>query len=150
MRIGSQGIGTAAILAAVLLSIALLPGGHAKDTSVPVKAWVSSTVGKTLRVKASAAGLYPSARRPLRVVVVNPHRFAVKVTSVTVRVLPDLRRRRCRPAQHIRVSRLRRALPVPRRRTGSTILRISMLGTAPNACRGASFPLRVTATARKS
>jgi hypothetical protein len=137
-------------LAALMVSVALVfVGGHADEASGPVEAQTSPVATATFSLKGTAAGLFPGASRPLRVSVVNPYRFAIKVTSLGVRVTPDLARRACPPGSYIRVSKLARSLRVPRRSSRRTSLRIRMLYGAPKACRGATFPLRLSATARK-
>ncbi len=133
-----------------MVSVALvLVGGHADEASGPVEAQTSPVATAAFSVNGRAVGLFPGASRALRIRVVNPYRFAIKVTSLSVRVKPDLARRACPPRSYIRVSKLARGLRVPRRSSRRTSLRVRMLASAPDSCRGARFPLRLSATARK-
>jgi hypothetical protein len=94
-------------------------------------------------MRARAGGLYPGARRPLRLRIRNPNRFAIKVTEVRVRIRPDLRRPRCYPRRYLRATVLRKPVRVPARsiRRTRTRLAIKMRRRAPDACQRAVFPL---------
>jgi hypothetical protein len=103
----------------------------------------------SFHMRAKAGGLFPGARRPLRLRIRNPSRFAIKVTKVRVQIRRDLSRPRCYPRRYLRATRLREPVRVPAesmRRT-RTRLEIRMKVSAPDACQHAVFPLRIRAKA---
>jgi hypothetical protein len=110
----------------------------------------SAGTAGTFSMKGNAKGLFPGATKRLPVKVTNPNKFAIKVTRITVRVKPDRSRLSCSPKTYMRATKLTRSIRVPRRSSSTAKLRITMLSAAPNACRGAVFPLRFTGEAVKA
>jgi hypothetical protein len=96
-------------------------------------------------MRAKARGLFPGARRPLRLRIRNPNRFAIKVTKVRVRIRRDLRHPRCYPKRYLLTTRFRKPVRVPAKdvRRTRTRLKIKMRVRAPDACQRAVFPLRL-------
>jgi hypothetical protein len=117
------------------------PGGPRASTARigPVKRPVVTLSG-------SVSGLYPGAIRRLPVTFVNRTRSKVVLQRMTVRVL--LARRGCE-ARELVVSRLPRRLRISRRRRARAWLTVWLSRTAPNACQGARFTLRVRARVRR-
>ena len=96
-------------------------------------------------MRAKARGLFPGAKRPLRLRIRNRNRFAIKVTKVRVRIRRDLRHPRCYPRRYLRTTRFRKPVRVPAKgvRRTRTRLKIKMRVRAPDACQRAVFPLRL-------
>ena len=89
------------------------------------------------------AGLYPGAEMTLDAEVTNPFPFAIRVVSVSVAVAdagPGC------PASVLSVSGSTDAVEVPAGRVGIVPLDVRMSSDAPDACQGATWPLRFTAT----
>jgi hypothetical protein len=101
----------------------------------------------SLRVSGGVRGLYPGARLHLRLKVRNTRGFPIRVVSLKVRV--GNASKRCR-RRALRIGRLRRRLLVPAHRSRRTALRVTMLRSAPDACKGAVFPLRFKARGRRT
>jgi hypothetical protein len=99
-----------------------------------------------VHVTGSVDGLFPGSSTQLPVRIHNRHAFAVVVRSVTVRV--GAARRGC-PARVVRVGPFRGRLVVAARGERLVRLKLSMLKTSPDACRGARFPLRFRAAASR-
>jgi hypothetical protein len=102
--------------------------------------------GPAVHLSGHVNGLFPGLTTTLRVRVQNRRRFAIVVRTVAARV--GAARRGC-PAHVVRVRPFRGGLIVAARRTRTLALPISMARTAPDACRGARFPLRFSAVARR-
>jgi hypothetical protein len=96
-------------------------------------------------MRARAGGLFPGAKRPLRLRIRNPNRFAIKVTKVRVRIRRDLKHPGCYPRRYLRATRLREPVRVSAKniRRTRTRLKIRMRMSAPDACQRAVFPLRL-------
>lgn len=142
---GRAAITTSALALVVLL--ALIEGPVPSPARPSIHASAATTA--TFSLKGSAWGLFPGASRRLTVTVINPHRFAIRVTQLSVRVKADPRRPGCRPGAYLRVSTLQQSFRVPRRSRRQTYLRMRMLRAAPNACRSVRTPLVLSATARR-
>jgi hypothetical protein len=130
----------------LLVAVVARPGTRMlspEPTATGGRATPASTGGFYMR--ASARGLFPGARRPLRLRIRNPNRFAIKVTKVRVRIRRDPRRPRCHPRRYLRATRLREPVRVPAKsiRRTRTLLKIKMRARAPDACQRAVFPLRL-------
>jgi hypothetical protein len=102
--------------------------------------------GPAVHLSGHVHGLFPGLTTTLRVRLQNRRRFAIFVRTVAVRVGSG--RRGC-PARVVRVRPFHGRLTVAARRTRTLGLRISMAQAAPDACRGARFPLRFSAVARR-
>jgi hypothetical protein len=92
----------------------------------------------------SATGLYPGGSLPLIVTVSNPQPFAIDVTSVDVTV--EDASADC-PASYVRAQPFTGTKIVRRSADADLTLSVEMLTTAPDACQGATFPLKLTGTA---
>jgi hypothetical protein len=101
----------------------------------------------SLRVSGGVRGLYPGARLRLRLKVRNTRGFPIRVVSLKVRV--GNASRGCRRRQ-LRIGRFHRALVVPAHRSRRAALPVTMLRSAPDACKGAVFPLRFRALGRRA
>jgi hypothetical protein len=134
-------VATLASIAAAAAGTALpLPDREAAPQRAPEQA------APALRLSGDVDGLFPGVVTTLRVRVQNRRPFPVLVRSLAVRVGSG--RRGC-PARVVRVRPFRGRLAVAARRSRTVALRISMARTAPDACRGARFPLRFSAVARR-
>jgi hypothetical protein len=104
-------------------------------------------VRPALKVTGGLRYLYPGARRPLPLVIRNNRGFRIRVVSLTVRV------RNARPGcgrKYLKVGRFRRKLVVAPHSFRTLSLPVTMLRSAPDACKRAVFPLRFTARGRKA
>jgi hypothetical protein len=77
----------------------------------------------------------------------NAHGFPIRVVSLKVRV--GNASKRCR-RKVLKIGRLPRRVVVPAHRSRRTALRVTMLRSAPDACKGAVFPLRFKARGRRA
>jgi hypothetical protein len=102
------------------------PGGKRKKPSAAIV------------VTGSVKGLYPGARRRMRLQVRNRLDVRMKLTSLTVLVRDA--RWNCRGA-NVRVGRFRGRLLLPARRRRALTLVVSMPKAAPDPCQGAAFRL---------
>jgi len=100
-----------------------------------------------LKVSGGLLFLYPGARRPLPLVIRNNRRFRIRVVSLTVRV--GNAKRGC-GREYLRIGRFRRRLVVPPHGFRTLDLPVTMLRSAPDACKRALFPLRFTAGGRRA
>lgn len=93
-------------------------------------------------VAGEIVGLYPGAVRTLDATVTNPYPFAIRVSSVAVVV--DDAGPNC-PAAMLEVGGSVGSVEVAGRATGTVPLEVRMQLMAPDACQGATWPLRFTA-----
>ena len=137
-------LGVAAPTVAIGLVLVLAASGAVRRTG---PAAANAPVRPPLRVSGSVRGLYPGARLPLRLRVRNVRGFPIRVVSLKVRV--GNASRSCRRRQ-VRIGRFRRSLVVPAHKSRRTALPVTMLRSAPDACKGAVFPLRFRAWGRRA
>jgi hypothetical protein len=104
-------------------------------------------VRPALKVTGGLRFLYPGARRPLPLVIRSNRGFRIRVVSLTVRV--GNARRGC-GHRYLKVGRFRRKLVVPPHGFRTLVLPVTMLRSAPDACKRASFPLRFTVRGRRA
>jgi hypothetical protein len=100
-----------------------------------------------LRVSGGLRFLYPGAHRRLPLVVHSNRGFRIRVVSLTVRI--GNARRGC-GRKYLKVGRLRRPFVVPPHGFRTLQLPVTMLRSAPDACKRAAFPLVYTARGRKA
>ena len=129
----------AALALAALLVVALA------QSSAPGKA--GPRVRPALRVTGGLRSLYPGARKRLPLVVWSNRGFRIRVVSLTVRVRNA--RRGC-GRRYLRVGRFRRRLVVPPHGFRTVELPVTMLPSAPDACKRAVFPLKFTVGGRRA
>jgi hypothetical protein len=99
-----------------------------------------------LHITGHITGLYPGAKRRMRVKVRNPHDHAVRLRFVGARVRSMSRQ--C-PRRNLVVRRSRRRLRIPPHRTRRLWLRVLMRAAAPAGCQDAEFRLRFRAAGRR-
>jgi hypothetical protein len=104
-------------------------------------------VRPALRVTGGVRWLYPGARRPLPIVIRNNRGFRIRVMSLTVRV--GNAKRGC-GHRYIKIGRYRKRLVVAPHGFRTTQLPMTMLRSAPDACKRAVFPLRFRARGRRA
>ena len=92
----------------------------------------------------SVGGLYPGRRVKLGVRYVNPYSFPILINSVTVRVHGTAR---CTARQLMRPKTPR--LRLPSRSSVASTIKVGMRRSAPDACQGVRFAVRVRVTAVK-
>ena|SRR2546427_12073522 len=100
-----------------------------------------------LRVTGAVRWLFPGARTRLPLTVWSNRSFRIRLVSLTVRV------GNARPGcgrEYLRVGRFRRRLVVPPHGFQTIDLPVTMLRSAPDACKRAVFPLRFTARGRRA
>jgi len=97
-----------------------------------------------LALSGSVTGLVPGARRAIAVEVTNPNAREATVTDVAVAVTGE--QAGC-PASALEVGRIATPLTVPAAASRTTALPVTLAASAPDACQGASFALRYSATA---
>jgi hypothetical protein len=126
----------AAIAASLLTLVGLL-------AAVPASGGGQRSAVK-FRLAGSVGGLYPGARRLMRVKIHNPYRRPIRVVSVTAKVKGGARY--CTGA-NVDVRPFRGRVVIPRRRSRVVRLRVQMQPTAAQECSGARFPLLFRARA---
>lgn len=124
------------LLALLLLALVIVPlDGHDRGTH-PVAA-----SRHRLLLRARARGLYPGAVRPLKVLVRNPTDRDVRVVRLVARAIRSSSET-C-PASFLRVRRLRSHPLVPARSRRRVRMRVKLRASAPDACQGVRFSLRL-------
>jgi hypothetical protein len=141
---------------ALLLSVAVVARPASRMGSMSPEATALEGGGTPasesgFHMRARARGLFPGARRPVRLRITNPNRFAIEVTKVRVRIRRDPKHPGCHPRRYLRATRLGDSVTVPARgvRRTRTRVTIRMRVSAPDACQRAVFPLRLRGTAVK-
>jgi hypothetical protein len=129
----------AAFALAALLVVALAQSRGPRSAAPRVRA--------ALSVSGGVRSLFPGARSRLPLVVRSNRGFRIRVVSLTVRVRNA--RRGC-GRKYLRVGHLRRALVVPPRGFRTLDLPVTMLRSAPDACKRAVWPLRFTVRGRRA
>lgn len=108
--------------------------GTGSDTTHPV----------SLRVRGHVTGLYPGARKRMRVTIRNPFPYAIEVTLVKAKAADPVPG--CSGSM-VRVRRYRRATAIDAGRLAVVRVRVRLLRAAPDACQGVRFPLTFRARA---
>ena len=88
--------------------------------------------------------LYPGGSRPLTITLTNSTGAAIKVTRLTVAVgdaSADCL------STNLQVGQFDGPVTVPKKGTAATVIQLSMVRDAPNACQGMNFPLTYTGDA---
>jgi hypothetical protein len=125
-------------------------GGTSAGGQLVPSAITVTSGARPFSLRATARGLFPGKKRPLRVKISNHSRFAIKVTRIRVRVKPDRTHASCPPDKYVRKTRLTKSIRVRPRSSRRVRLAIKLLYSAPHACQGAAFPLRLQGTAVKA
>jgi hypothetical protein len=123
-------------------SSALLVGvGRSGSLLPPSPTGATAAAGQqtiTFRITGSATKLFPGATVPLVLTVTNPESVAIVVTSLTVKV--GNASSTC-TASNLSATAFTGKLSVPALGSAKATLHVSMHLSAPNACKGAKFPL---------
>ena len=149
-----RGLGTTAgcSMALVLCGLLLLPLALRFKSNIEsggVATAPASASARTLSFKLSGGveGLWPGARTRLRLRIKNPNTFAIRVSSLSVR--PKTSDKPGCDARWLTAVKTKKfSLKVAPRRGAVTTYPIGLSKNAPDACQGASWPLRFTGTAR--
>jgi len=100
----------------------------------------------------SPRGLYPGAVKPIRLTLVNPSAFSLRVTAVRGR-LTATSRPGCRPiSSNLSIGGFTGRLPItmrPASRKSVGSVAVSMPNSVANACQGATFTILLTGDATK-
>jgi hypothetical protein len=135
-------LGAAARAAVGLLVVALLAclgslaadGGAIRSDEVVLE----SSTGGRFSIRGRILGLYPGKRGTLTLRLVNANRFAIRVTSVHVRVANA--NRAC-TSWYLLVDDFAGSVRVAARSSRRLRLDVRMRRAAPDACKGATFRL---------
>lgn len=95
-----------------------------------------------VKMSGSVGGLYPGGRKRLTLSIRNRTRSRVVLRGLKVRVK---RARRGCEARQLKIGRLPRRVRIGARRKVRVRVTLRLLGTAPDACKRARFPLRLRA-----
>ena len=98
----------------------------------------------SFRVRGHVTGLYPGARKQMRVTIRNPFPYAIEVTLV--KAYADDPVPGCSGSM-VRVRRYRQAVRIDAGRLAVLRVRIRMRRATPDACQGVRFPLTFHARA---
>jgi hypothetical protein len=98
------------------------------------------------------AGLYPGARRPLRVTITNTYAFPIKVAAPTAKVAATTNRAGCTgTAANLGVTSAGlRSLSLRAHKQKTVVLEVAMPSTVANACQGATFTISFRARATRA
>jgi hypothetical protein len=94
----------------------------------------------------SVGGLYPGRRVALRVRYLNPYSFPIAIHKVRVRARGTAL---CTARHLMRPKTPRRPVRVPSRSSVASKIKVGMRRSAPDACQGVRFAVRVRVTAVK-
>jgi hypothetical protein len=123
-------------------SIALSGFGTSGPTSAPSTdrppVPAPPTLSASFTIAGSVEGLFPGAKRSLVLTVTNSEALPIVVTSLATDV--HNASATCTGA-YLSVSAFSGQLSVPAHGSAKTTVTASMVTTAPNSCRGATFPL---------
>ena len=123
-----------ASVAAASASIAGVGGGGGGDIGAPAKR------GAHLRVHGTVVGLYPGARKKLHVHVRNTSPRSMQLRAL--RTKPSDASAAC-ARDYLHVKRMKRSRArVPGNSRTTVNVSVRMAASAPDACQGASWPLR--------
>jgi hypothetical protein len=100
----------------------------------------------TFTIDGGVSGLYPGQSLPLFLIVTNPFRFSITVTSIDTTVGSGTLR--C-SASYLTVTKFSGRLSVAAGGTARAAVIATMLRIAPNACQGVTFDLHYQGTATK-
>lgn len=98
----------------------------------------------SFHLSGSVDGLYPGARRSMKVTIRNPFARTMRLLSVQADVA---RARRGCGGRNVEVRPFRRGLSIPAHRRAVVRLFVRMAVTAQEPCRRARFPIRFRARA---
>jgi LPXTG-motif cell wall-anchored protein len=112
-------------------------------TAVTLPAAAAHAVDEQFTLTADYAGLFPNAEVSVPVTVRNPHGYELAVHTADV-VVGDAGPS-C-PAANLEASSYAGDVVAPPHGDATIPVRMHMLATAPDACQGATFPLRFTAS----
>lgn len=128
---------TRRLLALLVLALLIVPplDGHDRGTHA------AAASRHRLLLRARARGLYPGAVRPLKVLVRNPTDRDIRVVRLVARAIRSSNEA-C-PASFLRVRRLRSHPLVPAHSRRRVRTRVELLASAPDACQGVRFALRL-------
>ena len=102
----------------------------------------------TVTVTGPAGLLYPTVTRNVTVLVANPFAFDIVVTSLDVQVSAPANRPDCRSVDLQRPGNpMTRSMTVASGGSNSTTFPVHLTADAPDSCKGAIWPVTVTATA---
>jgi hypothetical protein len=136
-------IGLPLLGVAVLAALAIATA-QAKDGN-PRQAVSTSSKGGAFAIRGNVTGLYPGRKKHFPVTVSNRNRFAIRVTSIRVRVGNAAGCSR----SNLVVGNFRGSLRVGAQRTRRVWLPITMRRSAPDACMGARLKLTYSGKAVK-
>jgi hypothetical protein len=97
-------------------------------------------------------GLYPGARRPLKITITNTYAFAIKVAAPTAKVAAATTKAGCTGVAAnlgIASAGLRR-LSIRAHKQKTLTLEVAMPATVANACQGATFTISFRAQATRA
>ncbi len=89
-------------------------------------------------------GLFPGATLPLTLTVTNHQTFAITVTALSTAV--SNASKLCK-GTNVTVTSFSGSLVIQAGKHAKTVVQVTMLPAAPNACQSASFPFQYTGTA---
>jgi hypothetical protein len=131
-------------LVLIAAAVALFGGAvfaYASHRSSSSGAYQSAPVfGKKVGVYAHVGGLYPGAKKPLRVEIVNPRHGRVTVTRLRIRAH---RPNPGCPASVLKFTSPSRPVHIRPQTVRTVKVPVRMRPSAPDACQGGKFRLRV-------
>jgi hypothetical protein len=124
--------------------------GSAWDTPASRAAYAVRGAGvraRSFSVAGSVGALFPGKTSPLVLVVTNPYKVAISVTSITTTVGGVSGH--CGGA-NVKVTPFSGRLFVPAGKSGRAIVHVTLVHSAPDACQGAHFPFAFHGLATKT
>jgi hypothetical protein len=129
---GAPGAAGAVQLAGYGSSIQATPPG-----AVPAPGG-SLTTTYTFAISGKVSGLFPGKTLPLTLTLTNPNAFSITVSSLTTTV--SNASATCLAA-NLKVTSFSGSFVVGAKSTGKVTVHATLVHSAPNACKGATFPL---------
>ena len=135
--------------------VALVVLGSTSDSPTSISQdqtdfYLTASTTKAFGITAKAGGLYPGAKRPLRVRVKNPYGFSIRVKKITFKAKVDTAHASCPARSYLRFGLFGKPMKIRTKSSRTRRLVIWLTKRAPNACKGAVFNLKLKGTAAKA
>jgi hypothetical protein len=155
MRVMPLTIAASAVLLAGA-AVAALNTGPADSGDLPVDITLVAQSGGLGVTGASVSGLYPGVKREVQVAVRNPYGFPIQVTDASAQLVATSRKGCKVTYANLTVGRYAGKPALPARIPAGQQAKLGYLpiwmpaASVSDACQGATFTLRLSASARKA
>ncbi|MCM4077026.1 hypothetical protein [Paractinoplanes hotanensis] len=130
------------------------PGSTPPEQDIALTTWHGGQSDYRFDIRASSVrGLYPGAKKPIDLTLVNSYPFPLKVSAIEGK-LAGTSRRGCRPtSSNLTVGRFGSKLPLtlrPGTRTKVGSINVRMPNSVVDACQRTTFTIQITGRAAKA